>query len=268
MSESMTDRVVRCRTLPGFAYLSRPRILLRFGFCVDKITHREKLCRNPIIILKHLILHCMNPKPLHCGLVVIFVNLINIIYLCIMRRKDYIGKENKRCLVCGNIFTDFISNKRKYCSRACYDKSPTRGSRPKNRIKKTCDYCGKEFERAAGNFKKNGAHHFCCHKCSATWWSEFGLHGVNHPHWTGGYSPEAYRANWEHTKKIVRERAGGKCELCGNVHGTMDVHHLIPIRTRQSIEIINHPDNLQYLCRPCHIRADLRLRLIDKAETS
>lgn len=170
------------------------------------------------------------------------------------------------CIICGKEFTDFISNKRKYCSRDCYDKSPTRGARPKNRIIKKCDYCGKEFERAAGNFKNYVKHHFCCHECSSMWWSKFGLHGNEHPHWTGGYSPKEYRTNWRQIKKEIKTRANGICEKCGGIHKKMDVHHRIPIRTKLPIEIINHPDNLQYLCRPCHIHADLLLRSIDKKE--
>ena len=177
-----------------------------------------------------------------------------------MRIKNHIGKEIIKCAVCDTEFSSYKGDHRKYCSRKCYDKSPTRGSRPQNRIIKTCAYCGKKFERAVGNFKKYVTHHFCCHKCSAIWWSEFGLHGEDHPNWMGGYSPEAYRTNWEFIKKQIKERAHDKCEICGHTHKRMDVHHLIPIRTRLPIEIINHLDNLQYLCRHCHIEADRKLR--------
>ena len=177
-----------------------------------------------------------------------------------MRIKNYIGKQKFTCIICGKEFVDFISNKRKYCSRNCYDRSPKRGTRPRNRIIKKCSYCSKEFERPASNFKTYVKHHFCSHQCSSDWWAVNGLHGEEHPNWMGGYSPIAYRTEWEKIKKIIKIRAKNKCEICGGTHKCMDVHHLIPIRTGIDIKIINHLDNLQYLCRPCHIEADRKLR--------
>lgn len=177
-----------------------------------------------------------------------------------MRRKNYIGSVTKQCPICNNNFESFLSDNRKYCSSKCYHKSPTKGLRPKNRIKKNCSYCGKEFERAAGNFKKYVKNHFCCHSCSAKWWEEYGLHGKDHPHWVGGYSQKEYRTNWNRIKKDIKQRANAVCEMCRGVHRKMDVHHTIPIRLNIDIKITNHLDNLLYLCRPCHIREDMRLR--------
>jgi len=133
----------------------------------------------------------------------------------------------------------------------------------KGNKKMITDYCGKEFERPAGNFKSYVKHHFCSKQCSYDWWAVNGLHGEDHPHWMGGYSPVAYRYEWEKIKKLIKTRANNKCEICGGTHKCMDVHHLIPIRTGVDIKIINHLNNLQYLCRPCHVVADRKLRGID-----
>jgi len=79
----------------------------------------------------------------------------------------------------------------------------------------------------------------------------------------GGYSQKEYRDGWTKIKKEIRNKANNKCEICGGTHKCMDVHHLIPIRTGVDIKIINHLNNLQYLCRPCHVVADRKLRGID-----
>ncbi|PKN11890.1 MAG: hypothetical protein CVU69_10465 [Deltaproteobacteria bacterium HGW-Deltaproteobacteria-4] len=51
---------------------------------------------------------------------------------------------------------------------------------------------------------------------------------------------------WKHVRAQIRERAQGKCELCGAV--MRDVHH-VTYAKRWSGE---HPDNLLATCRQCH----------------
>lgn len=170
------------------------------------------------------------------------------------------GTETKPCKTCTKQFEDFISNKRKYCSYTCYHRSLIGKPGKTNRLKKHCTFCGKEFERAAGNFSKRVKNYFCSHPCSAKWWEEFGLHGEDNPNWQGGYSNKTYRNGWNKIKKVIKQRAGGKCEACGGVHKLMDVHHKIPVRLGVDFKIINQFENLQYLCRPCHYVADVNLR--------
>lgn len=169
-------------------------------------------------------------------------------------------KIKKSCIICGKEFFDYPSNKRKHCSRGCYNKSPNHGKRPQNRRIEKCHYCGNKFERPAGNFKEYCKHHFCSKKCFQEWFADNCPKGEDVYNWSGGYSQEAYRDKWESVKKIVRFRAKGVCESCGGVHKCMDVHHKIPVRENKNIKVINHPDNLLYLCRPCHIEADKKLR--------
>lgn len=176
-------------------------------------------------------------------------------------KKWSFGKTVKvNCVICNTQFEDFKSNKRKYCSYECYHKSLKGKPGKKNRIKKTCTYCGKEFERPAGNFGKKIKNYFCCHKCSSDWYSIHGVRGEEHPSWRGGYSNPAYRGEWEKIKTKVRIRAKGKCEKCGNTHNLMDVHHCIPVRLKVDSKITNCLENLLYLCRPCHIEEERSLR--------
>lgn len=172
---------------------------------------------------------------------------------------NYKGTHTTHCIICNKPFDCFISDKRKYCSRKCYDISPTRGTRPRNRRKETCAWCQKEFERPVANFQ-DSEKHFCSHPCSASWWEEYGLHGKDHPSWRGGYTQKEYSDGWAKIKKDVRKRANNKCENCGGSHKLMDVHHKIPVRLKINIKIMNHLDNLQFLCRPCHMEADFLLR--------
>src|SRR3990167_1362287 len=203
-------------------------------------------------------------------IIIFFVDFINICYNALMNWKDKKGKQVTRwfnykgthksiCFVCGNPFKSFISDKRKYCSWRCYQQSPTRGTRPRNRRKEVCGWCQKEFERPVANFKAK-KRHFCSHSCSADWWAEYSPHGKNHPSWSGGYTQKAYTDGWARIKKEVKKRADNKCESCGFIHKLMDVHHKIPVRLKKHIKITNHLKNLQLLCRPCHVKADCLLR--------
>jgi 5-methylcytosine-specific restriction endonuclease McrA len=174
--------------------------------------------------------------------------------------RKFKGSQMIKCDICGKEFKHFLcETNRKYCSQTCYQKSPTRGKRPQNRRTEVCEWCSKEFTRPVANFKAK-SHNFCSHSCSANWWAEYGLHGKDNPNWMGGYSQKVYQDGWSRIKKEIRIRANNVCEICGKKHKLMDVHHLIPIRIESDIKIANHFDNLQYLCRPCHIEADRFLR--------
>lgn len=52
------------------------------------------------------------------------------------------------------------------------------------------------------------------------------------------------------TLSLVRDRSGGKCELCGITGRPLAVHHM---RIDISPDQFNLPTNLLYLCRKCHM---------------
>lgn len=68
-----------------------------------------------------------------------------------------------------------------------------------------------------------------------------------------------YGAEWEKVRKLVIARAKGLCESCarkGRVTRGRDVDHVVSKgearRLGWSQARTDHPDNLQYLCEPCH----------------
>jgi hypothetical protein len=72
----------------------------------------------------------------------------------------------------------------------------------------------------------------------------------------GHLSPEyqAYMRSpqWDRLKRLVWNRAGGRCERCGRLGGQLDVHHKTYEHFR--CERLNE---LELLCRePCHRLAD------------
>jgi len=57
--------------------------------------------------------------------------------------------------------------------------------------------------------------------------------------------------------KMVKERAGFKCEKCGEVGacGLIVAHHIFPIYDLpRPFNLFNHPSNRQALCPSCHAR--------------
>jgi len=51
----------------------------------------------------------------------------------------------------------------------------------------------------------------------------------------------------EESYKIVKERSGNKCEICGKIG--MEVHHLAG---RSKMKVYHLPEFLVYVCRSCH----------------
>lgn len=86
-----------------------------------------------------------------------------------------------------------------------------------------------------------------------------------------------YPADWEAISRRIRfERAGGRCEQCGAVHGQrhpetgaivqLQTHHVGADRPDGSPgdpldKMDCRDENLQALCRRCHLAADERQRV-------
>ena len=62
-------------------------------------------------------------------------------------------------------------------------------------------------------------------------------------------SAKATRANWRDVSRLVRERDGGKCRICGREGH--EVHHVV-MRSRGGKD---EPSNLVLVCRSCHADA-------------
>jgi hypothetical protein len=78
--------------------------------------------------------------------------------------------------------------------------------------------------------------------------------GSKHPNWKGGES-FSYRylvssGEWKELRKLVYERDGWICQICGQHCGGRKIqcHHIVPFLISQD----NSLDNLITLCVPCH----------------
>jgi len=81
--------------------------------------------------------------------------------------------------------------------------------------------------------------------------------GSLHPLWRGGTSIKNYSFGWKAAKRVARQRAGFRCEVCGISEADLaprrlDVHHIIPVKNFANIKDSNDPANLRVVCRKCH----------------
>jgi DEAD/DEAH box helicase domain-containing protein len=75
--------------------------------------------------------------------------------------------------------------------------------------------------------------------------------------------PNDYGPNWSSQRDQARVRDQYRCQICGAPEQgrSHDVHHKIPFRTFASYRQANQLANLVTLCRPCHRRAELAVRV-------
>lgn len=156
---------------------------------------------------------------------------------------DLIEKDGRRrrnaivieCRECGKEVISRADQVRKYCSPECARKSRH------NRIKLTCAYCHRQFERPL-NKKTNSKHSvfFCCRQ-HKDWGQriEHGIPAIHPPHYAGGAS--------EYRNRALRQK-GPRCQGCGyfELEGMLDVHHVDGDRSNGEIA------NLAVLCVFCH----------------
>lgn len=57
-----------------------------------------------------------------------------------------------------------------------------------------------------------------------------------------------YTADWQYVRRKVLQRDGYVCQLCGS-RSRLEVDHVVPLQEGGP----SHIDNLQCLCRNCHI---------------
>ena len=141
--------------------------------------------------------------------------------------------------------------------------------RPRNRIKKKCCNCEKEFEVRPSEIKKGGGK-FCSRSCATTYrnihdnpaWSDevrkkisknhadvsgeknpmYGRRGEKAPSYIDGrnsFKGEIYR------KMLLASGAEKKCKICGKTE-KLHVHHLDGNHKNNNI------NNLVWLCTNCH----------------
>lgn len=81
--------------------------------------------------------------------------------------------------------------------------------------------------------------------------------GEDHHSWKGGSEINHYGPSWYASRKKVRGRDDGVCQVCGTEQfhrKNPDIHHITPERYWEDEEHrkMNHPRNLVSLCKLCH----------------
>ena len=164
-----------------------------------------------------------------------------------LKRTDvHSSRISKTCLQCGKLFRVTLGNDRKYnhkfCSQSC---SAIYNNSRKIKKKKYCLCCGKELHAGSK---------YCDNICKSKYEREnIILKWLNNEivghHKTGSYSLILAIKNW------VFERAGSRCEECGNDdtnphtgNTILQTHHVDGDASN------NRPDNLKILCPNCHAK--------------
>lgn len=194
-------------------------------------------------------------------------------------RACYFAHHSRRvewqCRGCGarELLKPSAAERRVYCSRACRTKHLRPG--PVH-----CVNCGAWFSA----LKWNGQRRFvvvsgvktCSRACDLAWRSNNedrkrkigrAFAGDRHPNWKGGRTlldRRAYRgAGWSRIAEAARVRAGRCCERCGRSEAEngerLSVHHVVPFHNFRSSREANRPENLQALCRSCHMIAEAQV---------
>jgi hypothetical protein len=148
-------------------------------------------------------------------------------------------KAQKLLCSCGKQFLSRIDQPAKYCSKICAQS----GSR--KRIKVSCAYCGKAFEKNLyrANHCSKSKLHFCSRLCKDTAQRIGGIKSIQPSHYgTGKSDSDTYR--------LIYTRNGGvlKCSRCGYAEFEcgIDIHHIDEDRSNSKKE------NLMALCSNCH----------------
>lgn len=117
---------------------------------------------------------------------------------------------------------------------------------------KTCERCGREYARTELAARQSNKHwmrrRYCSSACQEAALSDYAksLAGENHPGWKGAAAkPNSGR---DRARKLY---AAAPCEVCGATPA--DRHHVDGDTTN------NAPENIRFLCRTHHIRAEDRM---------
>lgn len=168
-----------------------------------------------------------------------------------------IQRSEYACRNCGRIFSDAISQKRRYCSKKCQNESykgrtpwwvkrgqenPTKLPEMKARLSKI--FKGRKNPHTPEWNQKISL----AQKGVARPWES----GLNNPSWRGGTS--LFRGlDWNTIKRKVLKRDHCTCQRCGRRKNDVPmkklcIHHMVPYRLGKN----NEMSNLVTLCLPCH----------------
>lgn len=119
-----------------------------------------------------------------------------------------------------------------------------------------CEWCGEEYERHPDY--ADGSR-FCSAECKGEHQSK-NLVGPNAPNWRGGSDGyDQFNNEWQAVRQAVLERDGDTCCACGQPprqNRSLDVHHIVPVRTFDEESEAHDEANAVALCSWCHGKWD------------
>lgn len=178
------------------------------------------------------------------------------------RAKDRKNGKFVNCYTCGKIHyrnKTQLKQKHYFCSRQCFDKFHSSSMRGLNHpnykaVTMQCPVCNKEISVIQSRLKYKV--HYCSKECMAIDY-QTRLKGKNNPNYIHGQELY-YGKNWADISLKIKNRDHFECQRCHTkenelpANWKLDVHHIIPLRTFNSIEEANQESNLITLCSRCH----------------
>lgn len=140
------------------------------------------------------------------------------------------ARYSLECEICGSEFM----GKRGYvrcCSQECVNELNRR-----NLIDVKCDCCGKMFQQSSFSVYE-GKRTYCSRRCSMRQYSR--------------ENPTRYGGTWPRWIRLIRDRDGHKCLMCGAVDD-LEVHHFIKLTTFSNPNDAHYGENLGLFCVDCH----------------
>ncbi len=163
------------------------------------------------------------------------------------------------CKLCKNIFNIIPSRIKHgrgiYCSRNC--KYEAKKQEKKSGHEFTCLNCDINFILPPSKLKKPGAGKYCSRVCRDNHWV-----GKFTSQWQDGSNINTRGPNWRSIRRkiIFRDK---KCKHCGESENILHVHHIIPFRLFEDINIANNENNLITLCASCHRKEEAKYKWIN-----
>ena len=82
--------------------------------------------------------------------------------------------------------------------------------------------------------------------------------GENSPHWKGGITKWRVRllqsAPYKRWREAIFKRDNYTCQLCNKRGGTLQAHHIVPVRDTKNTLLILDINNGVTLCKDCHTK--------------
>jgi 5-methylcytosine-specific restriction endonuclease McrA len=149
---------------------------------------------------------------------------------------------------------DWSQERGPFCGFECYGRwqrehatgSANPNYQPKTHFHLPCSWCGQTVHRTRNEMRHSKGMVFCDRRCFETF---------ARTRWTGRRSPtgQGYGKSWRRTRREALERDGHRCCRC-DTGSDLVVHHRQPFATFQDRLEAHALDNLETLCRSCHLR--------------